>query len=528
MQTIANLSKNIVSAIPAAPAPVRVTVAQSWPLRSVASTLSLEQSAGVTLPAHSLMQRAGLSVARLVCALAPHARTVWLACGPGNNGGDGLEAAMHLQHWGYNPVVTWLGDAAHCPNDALASLQRARQAGVRFATEPPAQMDVAVDALLGIGNASTASHIAPQSAARPLPDAMHACLLHMHAHAATIVCVDLPSGLHADTGCYTDTEFATQLIAAQANYKRSAALFCLSLLSLKPGLFTAQGRDAAGQIWFDDLQVASSPEPDAWLTGQSDTTPAKRLHASHKGSYGDVAVIGGTAGMTGAALLAARAALHSGAGRVFVSLLDACMAVDSSQPELMFRATDALDLRTSTIVCGCGGGQAVQSVLPRVLSDTQRLVLDADALNAISEDASLHQLLLHRHGRGYTTVLTPHPLEAARLLGTNTHAVQSQRLHAAQQLADRYHCSVVLKGSGSIIATAGHIPSVNPTGSGQLATAGTGDVLAGMVGAALARLPDHRGSVHRAVCRAVFQHGLAADHWPPGHSLTAGALLNHL
>src|SRR6185503_8027778 len=129
----------------------RVTPDRSWPLHDVAATRRLEQAAAAALPPHTLMQRAGLAAARLSLALAPHARTVWVACGPGNNGGDGFEAALHLQQWGKKPVVTWLGEEGRAPEDARVSLQRARAAGVRFAPEPPESFDFAIDALLGIG-----------------------------------------------------------------------------------------------------------------------------------------------------------------------------------------------------------------------------------------------------------------------------------------------------------------------------------------------------------------------------------------
>ena len=294
----------------------------------------------------------------------------------------------------------------------------------------------------------------------------------------------------------------------------------LTLLTLKPGLFTASGRDAAGTVWFDDLGADLSNEAaSAWLAGAPASAP--RQHASHKGSYGDVAVIGGAPGMAGAALLAASAALHSGAGRVFTCLLDGnSTGFASAQPELMLRAPESLDLATMAVVCGCGGGTAVRALLPRVLSTAASLVLDADALNAIATDPSLQTLLRQRAQRGAATVLTPHPLEAARLLDTTTPAIQADRLRAAQQLADAYQCTVVLKGSGSIVATPGSVPSINPTGNAKLATAGTGDVLAGMVGAALAAgrpAPD-------AALTAVWHHGTLADQWPTKKPLTASKL----
>jgi len=298
---------------------------------------------------------------------------------------------------------------------------------------------------------------------------------------------------------------------------------------LKPGLFTFQGRDSAGEVWFDDLGVDVSDElPSAWLLGEDRVTAPHRLESSHKGSFGDVAVIGGestnNSHMAGAALLSASAALHAGAGRVFVALLgDAAVTVDPCQPELMFRSPEALDLRTQTVVCGCGGGQSIKAVLPKVLSTATRLVLDADALNAISNDISLQTLLKARSARGYATVLTPHPLEAARLLQNTTAQVQCDRLKAAAQLAERYQAVVVLKGSGSLVAASGQTSCINSSGNALLATAGTGDVLAGMVGAALARGLN----AFDAACSAVFRHGQVADDWEhtnPGEALTASRL----
>jgi hydroxyethylthiazole kinase-like uncharacterized protein yjeF len=146
--------------------------------------------------------------------------------------------------------------------------------------------------------------------------------------------------------------------------------------------------------------------------------------------------------------------------------------------------------------------------------------LDADALNAIASDTQLQDLLAARGRRGRPTVLTPHPLEAARLLGTHTLDVQANRLLAAQRLADRFGCVAVLKGSGTLIAAPGQLPCINPTGNARLATGGTGDVLAGMIGARLAG----DGSAWDAACHAVYLHGSLADHWPPASTLTASEL----
>ncbi len=493
------------------------------------------------LPPHSLMQRAGLSVARLALAVAPHARTIWVACGPGNNGGDGMEAAIHLQRWGKQVVVTWLGAAGTAPADAAQSHRLALQAGVQFADAPPAQFELCIDALLGIG---------ASSCARVPEGRMAQWMAAINAGTAPVLAVDVPTGLNADTG--------------HAGMLCVKAKFTLSLLTLKPGLFTGHGRDACGQVWLDDLgdlndvDAVNAPDapiasdgsiapdgsiasngsiapipgadlesPTAWLAGAPASQP--RAHASHKGSYGDVAVIGGAPGMTGAALLAASAALQSGAGRVFVALLDGgAMAVDPQRPELMFRSWDALDFKAMTVVCGCGGGDAVRHPLSRVLSSAALVVIDADALNAIANDTQLATLLRARAARQAHTVLTPHPLEAARLLGTTAALVQQDRLAAARQLSERFLCTVVLKGSGTVIATPNQTTVINPTGNAALATAGTGDVLAGMIGARLANVQRSGGSSHRSACDAVYLHGEAADHWPAHRALTAGGLANGL
>ena len=158
-------------------------------------------------------------------------------------------------------------------------------------------------------------------------------------------------------------------------------------------------------------------------------------------------------------------------------------------------------------------------MLFRSLQQAERLVLDADALNAIAKDAWLRELLQQRSQKNWITVITPHPLEAARLLGTDSAEVQTDRLHAAQQLANDLQCTVVLKGSGTVIAKMNQTPVINPTGSARLATGGTGDVLAGLLGARLAQGLQ----AFEAACAAVFEHGQAADDCDLP-TLTAGKL----
>jgi hydroxyethylthiazole kinase-like uncharacterized protein yjeF len=294
----------------------------------------------------------------------------------------------------------------------------------------------------------------------------------------------------------------------------------LSLLTLKPGLFTAMGRDACGDIWFNALGVDLGISADALLIPPP--VDNSRLHSTNKGSFGDVAVVGGGPGMQGAAMLAAGAALRAGAGRVYVALLDAAAPrFDASEPELMFRDLRTLALPNLTVVAGCGGGDAIAAHLPELLEQAKLLVVDADALNCIAHSPEL-QTLLRQRSPG-STVMTPHPLEAGRLAGMQARDVQSQRLQVGCALAYKFNATVVLKGSGTVVATPGEIPRINPTGNGRLATAGTGDVLAGLIGARLAQ----GQSALQAASEAVYQHGQIADRWPHKR-LTASALSHAL
>ena len=470
-----------------------LTTPAALPLYNLPTLRGIEAQAGSALPPHALMQAAGLATARFALALAPHAHSIWIPCGPGNNGGDGLEAAIHLLRWGKHPVVSLRYPDASPPADAAAALQRARDAGVDIRADAPADWNLCIDALFGQG--------ARMALDTPTADWVHA----INVHTAPVLALDVPTGLDAFTG------------QAGATFVRATAT--LTLIAAKPGLFTAQGRDAAGEVWLQGLGVQHDEPPYAELNPPI-AAPA-RAHASHKGSYGDVAVLGGDRGMGGAAVLAARAALHSGAGRVYLSLLDTPNGI-AIPPDLMQRAPEALPYADVCVVAGCGGGAAIAAHLASVLQQAGQLVLDADALNALAAAAPLTDLLRARAAG--TTVLTPHPLEAARLLDLSTAQIQADRLGAAQSLADRYACCVVLKGSGSIIASPGALPRINPTGNAKLATGGTGDVLAGMVGAYLAG----GYSARDAACAAVYRHGLAADRWPVDRHLTAATLVERL
>ncbi|HET9644722.1 MAG TPA: NAD(P)H-hydrate dehydratase [Burkholderiaceae bacterium] len=470
--------------------------ADALPLHGVAASRLIERSAQAGLPPHTLMARAGFAVARLALAIAPHSRRVWVAAGPGNNGGDGLEAALWLHRAGKQVEVTLLGDPERLPPDAAAAFNSAREAGVAISAglTDSRRPDLSIDALLGLGTSR-----APEGE-------IARAIRQMSVEAGVVLAVDLPSGLHSETG---------QPLGAEA----VKAHHTLSLLTLKPGLFTGEGRDHAGIVWLDRLRVERGETPDALLAGAP--IVSLRRHAQHKGSFGDALVVGGAPGMTGAVWLAARAALQAGAGRVYV---DPLASHDLALPpadmaELMPRPGMSRDrgaLQRCTVICGCGGGTAVEAVLPEVLQHSLRLVLDADALNAVAMNIQLREALADRGAKGHSTVLTPHPLEAARLLGCDTAQVQRDRLQAARRLSEQFEATVVLKGSGSIVATPGMPASINPTGNALLATAGTGDVLAGWTGGLWTQQSPcseaaAASQAHDVAVSSVWLHGRAAD-----------------
>ncbi|WP_322992160.1 NAD(P)H-hydrate dehydratase [Limnohabitans sp.] len=490
-----------------------LTSNSAWPIYGRDGVRALEALLQAKNPV-PLMQQAGLATAQLAMAVAPHAQRIWVAAGQGNNGGDGLEAAFHLHRWGKNVSVSLMGSVDAMPADARAAWQRAHTAGVPISHGLPSDglkglgpNDLIIDALLGIG------------AKRPLQETMLSWVEATNQSMAMVLSVDAPTGLDADSGVFLGQGQDAQCI--KANHT-------LTFIAAKPGLFMGHGRDVCGHIWLAHLgwtSTASGPAPAAWLN--QETSRPTKTHASHKGSYGDVAVIGGEAdvhgmGMTGAAVLAATSALHAGAGRVILSLLSG-QASSKAEADLMQRDWQSLNLERLHVVCGCGGGHSVKQVLPPVLQRSMQLVLDADGLNAVSQDAQL-QALLRQRAQSQATVLTPHPLEAARLLNTHTQEVQNNRLAAAQNLMDMFHCTVILKGSGTVIASPGQTPRINHSGNGRLAVGGTGDVLAGLVGARMAQ----GYTAFEAACTAVAQHGQVADHWPEGQALTASGLAMRL
>jgi ADP-dependent NAD(P)H-hydrate dehydratase / NAD(P)H-hydrate epimerase len=465
-------------------------------LYSVESIRAIEHSAAKALGEGVLMQRAGQAAARFALELLGDSRhlPVLLVAGPGNNGGDALDTAATLREAGIEALVLHLpGDAAPPPETAQA-LQRARSAGVRFLHQLPdnAPLGLVVDGMFGIG------------LTRPLQGPYAEVARRLNTFGCPVLALDVPSGLDADTGAVVGTSDDRAAVTATHT---------ITFIGDKPGLQTADGRDHAGTVRVDDLGIEANHfvpaaarlnAPDLF---RLDLEMARRPQNTHKGSFGDVVVVGGAHGMAGAAVLAARGALLSGAGRVFVTALDPALAYDSVHPELMFRDAGSFDFNGRTVVAGPGMGEAPTAarLLAKVIDGASPLVLDADALNRLSGDAELQGRVAHRQA---ATVLTPHPLEAARLLGVTSAVVQADRIEAARELAGRFAATVVLKGSGTVIAGGeANALAINTTGNPALATAGTGDVLSGVCGALLAQ----GWSAYTAALCAVWVHGAAAD-----------------
>ena len=481
---------------------------RAWPLHHASASRIIEAEVQRRWAHGELMAWAGRRVASWIMAVAPHARHVWVAAGPGGNGGDGLYAAAHLASMGRQVDISLHPDQV--TSTTQEALSRALSAGCQLVPQPGRQRpDLVVDALLGLG------------ANRPLTAPIAQAVQAMAQLNRPCLSIDIPTGLNPDTG----QALGDVVVRAQGT---------LSLLTLKPGLFMGTGRDAAGRIWLDTLDdsvdgwTAEPVAQTSWALQQPGDRP--RAHASHKGLFGDVAIVGGASGMLGAARLAAHAALAAGAGRVIVAPLDPrAPQWDWNRPECMWLRPEALLdeplLEQATVVCGCGAGTAVTEWLPALLVRAQRVVLDADALNALARQPHMANALRARAMRGQASVLTPHPLEAARLLGVSVPEIQGQRLQAARQLADSFQATVVLKGSGTVTLTPGHLPQVNITGNGALATGGTGDVLAGWLGGRWASQPfavhEETTLAHRVTCQAVHTHGQAADLQGPRNSIRA-------
>ena len=462
---------------------------------------NLEMRAANQLGAGTLMKRAGAAAAELIMKRLEDAgveqRRVTLLVGPGNNGGDALACACELREKGAVVNVVLPGGRRPTSALALAQLERWTQAGGTTYDDPymTEKADCVVDGLFGTG------------LAKPITGDYLDAVLWFNERQALKVSLDIPSGLNPVTGHWT------------GSYPGCSADVTITFLCVKSGLYMCEGADAAGEIVLNELDVSVPLSPLSVIgTDEFPRVLRPRVKNSHKGDYGSVAVIGGTDGMIGASILAARAALISGAGRVTLE----CRAehaphVDMVYPEIMF-ATKPVNLEDfDAIVLGCGLGTSAEAKarVIEALNCQKPLILDADALNIIAADIKLQDMVLARRA---PTVLTPHPGEAARLLRRDTAGVTADRVAACRELAVQTGAIVVLKGAGTVISMRSSRTWINPTGSPMLATGGSGDVLAGMIGAMFAQGYD----MVESVLAAVYFHGLSAEGLEAG--FTAGEI----
>ncbi|MBV1776894.1 NAD(P)H-hydrate dehydratase [Burkholderiaceae bacterium DAT-1] len=432
----------------------------------------------------ALMPIAGMAAADFVMRRRRAGSQILILVGPGNNGGDGLTAAAHLKAAGYE-VTVWMPDQATSLPQPAAHAQSAWLAmGGTVTDKLPRHADLVIDALFGIGFN------------RPLNAFWSSLIDAVNARRWPVLALDVPSGVYADTG-HIDSS------AIQATWT-------LSFIAHAKGLLTGAARNVVGERHLADLGLGVLDALRADVTTSDQVSSSIRLHRqpdSHKGSFGTIRVIGGAKGMVGAALLAGRAALHAGAGKVLIDCLTSdTPLVDCMQPELMIRGghAEAADIADVLLVGpGLGRLDGAERVVAMALAAETILVLDADALNLIASHSHLMQQLVQRR---IATILTPHPAEAARLLQTDTATVQRDRFAAARQLARQTASVVVLKGAGTIIAHQTQL-SVNKSGSPALANAGQGDILGGIISA----LAGQHCSAWEAANLGCLIHGQASD-----------------
>ena len=483
------------------------------PLYDAAGTRALDRQAieGGGIPGYTLMCRAGQALFDRIGTHWPRARRLCVLCGAGNNGGDGYVLARLARAAGLDVQVLALADPAGLGGDAATACRDFVDAGgeVEIFAGPLPEADLYVDALLGTG------------IGRAVEGRWATAIESLNTRDAPVLAVDIPSGLCADTG-------RVRGIAVEAGHT-------VTFIGRKLGLYTGTGPALAGEVHFAGLQlpagVYEKVSPVAGLLQGIPLGPLaqRRRRDAHKGRFGHVLVLGGAPGMGGAARLAAEAALRCGAGLVSVATHPSHAAqLPVGRWELMAHgvdaapALDALLQRASVVVAGPGLGRSpwARALLERVLemapARAPALVLDADALNLLAADP------VRREG----WILTPHPGEAARLLGWSTRKVQEDRRAAARALHDTFGGTVILKGAGSIIDS-GALPAVCAAGNPGMASGGMGDVLSGVLGALLAQGLEPDAAARAGVCL----HAVAGDRAAVvqgERGLLAGDLMPHL
>jgi len=443
---------------------------------------------------YTLMRRAGKAVLDVLQQQYPQAKSVLVLCGAGNNAGDGYVVARLAQASGMDVRLISMIDPENLKGDARQAWQHWGECGEtgRYSRDLDDldAADVFVDALLGTG------------LKREVEADWKDLIKAVNAMAAPVIAVDIPSGLNADTG---------SISGAAIDAKHT-----VTFIGLKKGLFTGSGKACCGDIHFNDLglpeEIYASVEPDAeLLSDPSQWTLSPRRHDIHKGKNGHVLIMGGNYGMPGAVVLAARAALRSGAGLVSVlTRPEHISAVAAACPEGMVHASRNGEIRPELleradyIAIGSGLGQDTwaQRLLYLALESTIPMVVDADALNlmAAGDYLSLTE----------DCIITPHPGEASRCLSMPNREIQLDRFESARLLRKKCGACVVLKGSGTVIQQDGRA-RVCAFGNPAMAAAGMGDVLTGMLASLAAQQIAVAGDLDRAVIAAVCLHALAGD-----------------
>jgi NAD(P)H-hydrate epimerase len=458
------------------------------------------------IPGYELMTRAGHALADTLRERWPSARSITVLAGPGKNGGDGFVCARVVRARGIGARVLTLGAPEALADDARRAADDYHAAGGRSLPFDAVAMDgdVLVDAIFGIG------------IARPVSGIHARAIAAANASGRPVLAVDLPSGLDADSG-------QPQGVAIHADAT-------VSFIGRKLGCYVGAGPDHTGLRRFAGLDVPAEARAGVAAAAtliESDTLRGalpRRARSAHKGLHGHVLVIGGGPGMAGAARLAGEAALRAGAGLVSVATHPASITAFAGRPELMVSAIDAASAlaplleRASIVAIGPGLGQSdwARALLAAALAANRPLVLDADALN----------LLAAQPRRRDDWVLTPHPGEAARMLGVATAQVQADRLDAARELQRRYGGTVVLKGAGSIVQAPETLPAICTGGNPGMAVGGMGDVLTGVVAGIAAQC----GNLALAAAAAVYVHAEAGDRAARGgeRGLLASDVLDEL
>ena len=454
---------------------------------------------------YELMCRAGRACFDRLEKRWPYARSVAILCGAGNNGGDGYVLARLLRGRGYT-VSVYEANGGTGRGDALQAKQGYLDAGGTIAPSNrwPDAAEVLVDALFGTG------------LSRPLEGQVRRWVARLNADDRPVLAVDVPSGLDADTGAMLPEAVCAEIT--------------VTFITRKRGMYTSFGRDRCGDIFFSRLDtdpaLFSRVKPAAhlvdWLRLRHRFPP--RGKNVHKGHFGYVLVVGGASGMGGAVRLAGEAALRTGAGRVGAVVdPENRAAIMAGCPELMVHGMDGDDRLcgllelADVVVVGPGLGQDgwSQALLAKVLEAKQPKVVDADALNLLAVESM----------KANDWVLTPHPGEAARLLGADTASVNEDRFAAAGEIVSLYGGVCVLKGAGTLVASGAGV-SVCADGNPGMATAGMGDVLAGVIAALLAQGLSLRDAAELGVCLHAAAGDRAAGSSPRG--LLASDLMTHI